>query len=111
MSVRDRRMPKLNLSTTSLQNMITWNNKECYEPVYTCKLNKQQLREIKQKPFSIPKYSVHTQSTERCVKQVTEAAAAVVGQEARDGFVRARLQSRKTMPVFHSKKHILATFY
>ena len=44
------------------------------------------------------------------MKQVTEAAATVIGQDRRDGFVRARLQSRQQMPVFKSKTDMLATF-
>ena len=44
------------------------------------------------------------------MKQVTEAAAFVIGQERRDGFVRARLHSRQQMPVFKSKSDMLATF-
>ena len=103
-------MPQLNLKATTLQNMITWKLKEAHEPIFTCKLTKEELNEILHKPFDVPKFSIHTQSTERCVKQVTEAAAAVVGQDRRDGFVRARLQSREQMPVFKTKKHILNTF-
>jgi hypothetical protein len=44
------------------------------------------------------------------VKLVTEAAAAVCGQDTRDGFIRARLYHREEMPVFTTKKHIMATF-
>ena len=46
----------------------------------------------------------------RCVKMVTEAAAAVCGQEARDGYIRARVHHREEMPVFTTKKHVMATF-
>ena len=42
-----------------------------------------------EKPRKIPNYQIHTQSTERAVKYVTEAAAAVVGCESRGGFVKA----------------------
>ena len=109
-SVRPRLMPKLNLKATTLRNMITWKVKEAHEPIFTCKLTREQLKELLIKPFDVPKFSIHTQSTERCVKQVTEAAAAVVGQDRRDGFVRARLHSREEMPVFKTKKQILVTF-
>ena len=61
-------------------------------------------QELLIKPFDAPKFSIHTQSTERCLKAVTEAAAAVVGQERRDVFVGARLLSREEMPVFKTKK-------
>ena len=44
------------------------------------------------------------------MKQVTEAAGAVVGQEARDGFIRARAMSRKLMPSFKTKKNIIELF-
>ena len=110
LSVRDRRTPKLNLKATTLQNMIPWDLKEVHEPVYTCKLSRAELREILHTPFSVPKFSLHTQSTERCVKQVTEAAAEVVGQDRRDGFVRARIHNREKMPKFRTKKDILAMF-
>ena len=110
LSVRSRRMPKLNLKATTLQTMIKWNLKDVHEPVYTCKLSRQELKEILKTPFDVPKYSIHTQSTERCVKQVTEAAASVVGQERRDGYVRARLHNREQMPVFRTKKDILTMF-
>ena len=82
------------------------NVKESHEPVYTCKFNQGQLKQLIEVPFSVPKFSIHTQATERCVKQVTEAAAAVIGQDRRDG--RARIQSREEMPVFRTKKHIMA---
>lgn len=109
-SVRPRLMPKLNLKATTLKNMITWKVKEAHEPIFTCKLTREEIQGLLIKPFAVPKFSIHTQSTERCVKQVTEAAAAVVGQDRRDGFVRARLHSREEMPVFKTKKQILETF-
>ena len=40
---------------------------------------------------------------------VTEAAAAVCVQEARESYIRARLQHRESMPVFTSKD-VVATF-
>ncbi|KAG0719337.1 hypothetical protein GWK47_050703 [Chionoecetes opilio] len=67
------------------------------------------IQEILVKPYEVPEFSIHTQSTERVVKQVTEAAAAVVGQQARDGFIRARAHHRETMPCFRSKKDMMDT--
>ena len=81
-----------------------------YEPIYTSPLSKKEIKGLIDKPYDAPKLSCHTQSTERCVKLVTEAAAAVCGHEARDGYIRAQLQHREAMPVFSTKKHILATF-
>src|SRR6218665_1387541 len=45
-----------------------------------------------------------TQVVERCVKVVTEASAAVCGVKARGGFIRPRLESRRIMPTFNTKK-------
>ena len=55
-------------------------------------------------------YQIHTQSTERSVKAVTEAAAADVGHSARDGFVRSRVHHGEIIPSFKSKKEIIPTF-
>lgn len=109
-SVRPRIHPKMNLSATSLQNLIPWTPGQVHEPIFTCYLSKEEIKKIEDTAFEVPIFSIHTQSTERAVKQVTEAAAAVVGQQARDGFVRARAQHREIMPSFKSKKDIMAIF-
>ena len=109
-SVRPRVTPKMNLSATSLIKLIKWEPGKVDEPVFTCSLSQEEIRGFLDKPLDPPKFSSHTQSTERCVKLVTEAAAAVCGQEARDGYIRARVQHREFLPVFTTKKHILATF-
>ena len=44
LSVRDRRMPRLNLQAKSLQTMIEWKIEEVHEPVYTCCLSRQDLQ-------------------------------------------------------------------
>ena len=49
------------------------------------------------------RFPCHTQAVERCVKAVTEASLAVVGQEARDGFIRARINARAILPTFETK--------
>ena len=109
-SLRNRVTPKLNLSATSLTKLISWKSGQVDEPVFTCSLSRSEILAFKTDPYNPPKFSCHTQSTERCVKLVTEAAAAVCGQEARDGYIRARIQHREAMAVFTTKKHMLATF-
>ncbi|KAG0727262.1 hypothetical protein GWK47_035023 [Chionoecetes opilio] len=109
-SVRPRITPKLHLSATSLQTLISWQPGQVHEPAFTCSLSGDQIQEILIKPYEVPEFSIHTQSTERVVKQVTEAAAAVVGQQARDGFIRAGAHYRETMPCFRSKKDMMDTF-
>ncbi|GBO20021.1 hypothetical protein AVEN_2022-1 [Araneus ventricosus] len=51
----------------------------------------------------LPTTNCHTQATERIVKVVTEAAAAVCRPSRRDGFIRNRLKSRNLIPVFNAK--------
>ena len=111
MSVRQRITPKLNLNATSLQQLISWKENELDEPVFTCSLTKKQLTSLIEKPLVVPHFNIHSQSTERAVKQVTEAASAVVGAEARDGYVRARAQHREILPVFRTKRDILCTLH
>ena len=59
--VRDRVSPRLNLEATSLQTLIPWKLEELHEPVYTCKLTKEELNQYLEKPYAVPKYSIHTQ--------------------------------------------------
>ena len=102
--------PKLNLSVPTLINLIGWKPSVVQEPSFTCSKSTAELQSYLDIPYSPPLFSSHTQSTERCVKLVTEAAAAVCGQEARGGYIRVRLHSREEMPKFTSKKHILFSF-
>nr|CAH7730300.1 unnamed protein product [Callosobruchus chinensis] len=53
--------------------------------------------------LEFPRFPCHTQAVERCVKLVTEASSCVIGEEARDGFIRLRVKSREIMPHFHHK--------
>ena len=69
----------LNLTATTLQEFISWQLDQLQEPVFTCSLTREEIDVIVVKPYEVPDFSIHTQSTERAVKQVTEAAAAVVG--------------------------------
>ena len=110
MSVRPRVTPKINLSAKTVESLITWKKGQVWEPVFTCNLSKADIQKLVDKPLVVPDYSLHTQSTERAVKSVTEAAAAVVGHEARDGFIRGRVHHREGMPSFKSKKDIVSTF-
>lgn len=54
--------------------------------------------------IDLEKIPCHTQSVERCVKLVTEASLAVIGEEKREGFILNTLQSRNEMPIFRTKR-------
>ena len=125
-SVRPRRTPKLNLSATSLLNLIDWNTADVQEPSFTCTIATSEILSFKASPYNPPKFSCHTQSTERwhhisleqdwmlncyhsrAVKNVTTAAANVCGQDARDGFVRAQMEHREELKAFRSKQDIVS---
>ncbi|GBM12797.1 hypothetical protein AVEN_247572-1 [Araneus ventricosus] len=49
-------------------------------------------------------FPCHTQSVERCVKLISEAAIKVCGEIAKDGYIRAKLQARKEPPTFDNKR-------
>lgn len=53
---------------------------------------------------AFPRYTCHTQAVERMVKLVTESSLAVCGATARDGFLKAKIESQKSMPKFETKK-------
>ena len=46
-----------------------------------------------------------SQAVERAIKLVTEAAGTVIGPEARDGYIRQKIKSRREISKFYSKKH------
>ena len=70
-------------------------------------MSKDEIEGLRSKPLEAPDFPIHSQSTERAVQLVSQAAQAVFGQERRDGFVKARIAHREAMPVFHSKKDIV----
>ena len=55
-------------------------------------------------PKLFPHFPCHTQSVERAVKLVTEAAAKVEGEDRRHGEILATVESRKSRKNFNSKK-------
>ena len=55
-------------------------------------------------PLEVPNYPCHTQAVERAIKLVSEASAAVVGQEAREGFISQQIKERQELSKFESKK-------
>ena len=109
LTVRPRRTPIIDLQATSLTTLISWKT-NVHEPVFTAKLSRVEVKALIDTPFTPPYYPSHTQSTERAVRQVTEAAASVAGYEARHGFVLARQASRAAIPKMGTKQDMLSLF-
>ena len=68
-SVRSRINSEVNLEATSLIDLISW-EKDVFEPILTMHLSDDDLRQFFEKPMEVPALGLHTQSIERCVKQV-----------------------------------------
>lgn len=106
LSVRPRNTPSINLSASSLLELIDWS---CgvYEPPLTCKLTTSEVKKFIDKPMVVPQWPCHGQSIERCVKQVTEAAGRVYSHEKREGYIRGQEASRRLMSKNESKQDLL----
>ncbi|GBM01151.1 hypothetical protein AVEN_27249-1 [Araneus ventricosus] len=77
------------------------------KPPLTMYIKYKDLREIcKEEEFPVQtfeEFPCHTQSVERCVKLISEAAMNVCGETARDGYISAKLQERKELPTIDNK--------
>ncbi|KAG7164214.1 Alpha-(1 3)-fucosyltransferase FucT-like 1, partial [Homarus americanus] len=80
-------IPPINVNATKLSELVDL-SLEVLEPPLTTSLTSQELRNLKETPMQVPKWPSHTQSVERCVKMVTEAAGHVYSHERREGDAR-----------------------
>ncbi|KAG7163880.1 hypothetical protein Hamer_G027997, partial [Homarus americanus] len=76
-------IPPINVNATKLSELVDL-SLEVLEPPLTTSLTSQELRNLKETPLQVPKWPSHTQSVERCVKMVTEAAGHVYSHERRE---------------------------
>jgi hypothetical protein len=108
-AIREFAIPKLNFEATDYVDLINWQECNITEPPLTKHISDEDLKFLvgsgEATPvLDFPQFPCHTQAVERCVKLVTEASAAVCGAPARDGFIRARLEARRIMPLFDTKR-------
>ena len=102
--VRPRKTPDINPDASSLTDLIDWTSVS--EPPLTCNLTTAAVRAFVDCPMEVPNWPSHTQSVERCIKMVTEAAAHVYSQERREGYIRSKVVSRELMSMNKSKKDL-----
>ena len=103
--VRPFKVPQtINLDACDIKELIDWEKEVITEPIFTANMSLVQLNALIVSPLQLPLYSLHTQSCERAVKLVTEAAQSVCGWDKRDGFIRTQLRNRELMPLFKSRK-------
>lgn len=112
---RKFKIPLINFEATDYIDMIYWADNVITEPPLVKHVSTEYLKEfIKNKSgakpsevdplIDFPRLPCHTQAVERAVKLVTESAQSVCGATAREGFIRAKIDSRKNMPKFNTKK-------
>ena len=101
-------VPKVLFDAEHCYAMIDWQATKIIEPpVARCLSNVTIESYVKSRMLTsllFPKFLCHTQAVERAVKLVTEATACVVCSSEREGNIIAKLQSRKKMPQFNTKK-------
>ena len=102
--IRTRRKVHLNKNATSLRNLIVWDDENISEPILTRDLPAAVIETFESIPMKVDTMTVHGQSVERCVKEVTAAYKAVYGYARRDGFSRARLAHRELTGGFMKSK-------
>merc|ERR1712121_276867 len=102
--IRKYVVPKINFQATSYTQLIDWKNPGITEPPLTLSMMDAELIAFKTTPFDVPHYPCHTQAVERGVRLVSEASSQVIGQKARDGFIRQRIHARKELKKFATKK-------
>ena len=97
-------MPDINFQAKSYPDLIDWKKASFSEPPMTMSLSREEVLAFVDKPLIIPGFNCHTQAVERAIKLVTEAAGLVIGEEARDGFIRQKVRSRKEIGRCHTKE-------
>ena len=100
----------VNLEACGLKTLIDWKAETITELVFTARMSLAQFNSLKAAPLELPPYSLHTQSCERAVKLVTEAAESVCGWAKRDGFIRTQMRNREVMPSLKTKKDFVKVF-
>ena len=58
------------LQPQACRDLIDWNKDSIYEPIFSCSLNRNEVRDIVETPLQVDYFPLHTQSTERAVKLV-----------------------------------------
>lgn len=114
--VRKFKVPKINFDAKDYIDMISWAENDVTELPLVKHVSIDSLKDFIRKTseaqpnskvdplIDFPRLPCHTQAVERAVKLVTESAQNVCGSIAREGYIRAKIDSRENMPKFDTKK-------
>lgn len=100
-------VPQLNKTATTYSSQIYWHEVEMTEPPLTKDISDEELRNVVENnniKNIVPELPCHTQCGGKvhttCNKCIIDS---YIGYEARDGFIRNRIGSRRLMPAFETK--------
>ncbi|ESO05232.1 hypothetical protein HELRODRAFT_171587 [Helobdella robusta] len=104
--IRKFQCPSLNFEAAEYYCLLNWQDVPRTSPPMLRDINDDKIEAAIKVPrkWTLKKYPCHNQSVERHVKLVTEASSPVCGALRRDGYIRAKLESRKEIPHFGLKK-------
>ena len=102
-AVRKFLIPKINFKAKSFLEMVNLNVSDIFEPPAIKQFSYEEINKLRLRPLKLS-HPCHNQAVERHVKLVTEASASTTGHERRDGMIRQRIQSRRLMKSFETKK-------
>ena len=66
---KPRVTPKINLDASNLVELIPCDTEPVHEPIFTCNMSSENIKNFVEEPFKVPFFSIHTQSIEQAVKQ------------------------------------------
>lgn len=97
--IRVFKVPTLKFDAQDYVDLINWSECTITEPPLTMGISDTELANLIKKedvlPISFGKFPCHTQAVEKCLKLVTEAASKVCCEEARNGYIVAKLDLGK----------------
>ena len=106
-SIRLRKTPLLNFKSKRLIDLIDWSKELVTEPPLTVCLSREEINKFLDLPMEVPKWPSHTQSVERLVKKVTEAADNVFSEERRNDYIRSQEVIAEMMKQNRSKQDLV----
>ena len=78
------------------------------ESILTSHLSMDEISSLLEEKCECPRFPAHTQVEERLIREITRACGSVAVCKCRDGFIRARIASRKVVPKANAKLDIVA---
>ena len=85
--IRKFKIPPLNWDADNWWNIIDWGQVEVFEPALLSEMSNDLLDQAVESPIIFPYFPCHSQSVERAVKLVTEAAHKVCGADRRHNHI------------------------